>query len=68
MSFGKNSEGVNLYRINGSKEEIEKSIQAMKDLGCEVWQAYELERSHKHWSVLVKLQFPVLIQEEKQNG
>lgn len=67
MSFGENSEGVNLYRINGTKEEIEKAITDMEKLGCEVWQSYNLERSHKHWSVLIKIQFPVPIQERKQN-
>ena len=56
--FGKNEEGVNLFRINGSKDEIAKAIQDIKDLGCEVWEPFELEQAHKHWSVLLKIHIP----------
>jgi hypothetical protein len=56
--FGKDHEGVNLYRINGTKEEIKKAIDDLAELGCEVWQPYEFEKSHKHFSVLIKLQIP----------
>lgn len=57
--FGKNEEGINLFRINGTKVEIEKAIQDFKDLGCELWDdPYELEKSHKHWSVLVRIKIP----------
>jgi hypothetical protein len=56
--FGKNEIGVNLYRINGTKDEIRKAIEDLIELGCEVWQPYEWEKSHKHWSVLVKVQIP----------
>ena len=61
--FGKNEEGLNLLRINGTKAEIEKAIQDFKDLGCEIWDdPYELEKSHKHWSILIRIKIP----EEKQ--
>jgi hypothetical protein len=61
MDFGKkNEDGVNLYRINGSKDEIAKAVQDLKELGCEVWEPYELETSHKSWSVLLKVQIPDL--------
>lgn len=56
--FGKNQEGVNLFRINGTKDEIKKAIDDLQELGCEVWEPYELEKSHKHWSVLIKIQIP----------
>lgn len=57
--FGKNEEGINLFRINGTKVEIEKAIQDFKELGCELWDdPYELEKSHKHWSVLVRIKIP----------
>jgi hypothetical protein len=56
--FGKDKEGVNLYRINGSKAEIKKAIDDLIELGCEVWEPYELEQAHKHFSVLIKLQIP----------
>lgn len=56
--FGKNQEGVNLYRINGTKDEIKKAIEDLQELGCEVWGTYEFEKSHKHWSVLIKIQIP----------
>lgn len=59
MSFGKNPEGVNLFRINGTKDEITKAILDMKNLGCELWEEpYHLEQSHKHWSVLVRFLIP----------
>lgn len=56
--FGKNQEGYNLFRINGSKDEIQKAISDLENLGCEVWEPYEMEQAHKHWSVLVKIQIP----------
>ena len=56
--FGKTGEGLNLLRINGTKEEIKNAIDEMIKLGCEVWQQYELEKSHKHYSVLIKVQIP----------
>jgi hypothetical protein len=57
--FGKNEQGLNVYRINGSKEEIAQAIQDMKDLGLELWgEYYPLEKAHKHWSILVKFQLP----------
>lgn len=57
--FGKDDNDVNLYRINGTKDEINKALTDLKNLGCEVWEPYELEKSHKHWSVLVKVQIPI---------
>jgi hypothetical protein len=56
--FGKNADGVNLFRINGSKDEIKKAIEDLREVGCEVWEPYELEKSHKHFSVLLKVQIP----------
>lgn len=68
MSFGKNSEGVNLFRINGTADEIKKAIQDMKELGCELWdEPYELEKSHKHWSVLVRFMIPEVKEGEAAN-
>lgn len=56
--FGKDEQGVNLYRINGTKTEINKAIEDLQELGCEVWQPYELEKAHKHFSALIKVQIP----------
>lgn len=56
--FGKDDAGVNLYRINGTKDEIKKAINDLQELGCEVWQPYEFEKSHKHFSALIKVQIP----------
>jgi hypothetical protein len=64
--FGKNQEGVNLYRINGTKAEINKAIEDLKELGCEVWEPYDLEKSHKHWSVLIKIQIPEIPEVEEE--
>jgi hypothetical protein len=57
--FGRNEEGLNLFRINGSKAEIEKALQDLKNVGCEIWEdPIALEKAHKHWSVLVKIKVP----------
>jgi hypothetical protein len=63
--FGKNDQGVNLFRINGTKDEIRKAIDDLVELGCEVWQPYEWEKSHKHWSVLIKVQVPEIADQER---
>lgn len=63
--FGKNKEGLNLYRINGTKKEIDDAIQNIKDVGCEVWDdPWEYEKSHKHWTVLVRIKIPEETPEE----
>lgn len=65
--FGRNAEGLNLFRINGTKLEIEKAIQDFKDVGCELWdEPYELEKSHKHWSVLVRFKIPEVAQKNEE--
>jgi len=63
--FGKNEEGLNLFRINGTKEEINKAIDDMKKLGAEVWgEPFLFEKAHKHLSVLVRIQLPEEIHEK----
>jgi hypothetical protein len=64
--FGKNKDGLNLLRINGTKEEIEKAIQNIKDVGCEVYEVYDYEKAHKHWSVLIRIKIPEEDQAEKE--
>jgi hypothetical protein len=66
--FGKDDNGVNLYRINGTMVEINNAIEEMKELGCEVWQPYEFEKSHKHFSVLVKIQIPEIKDAGQEHG
>lgn len=59
--FGKNERGINIFRINGTKEEINKAIEDIKKLGAEVWgEPFLFEKAHKHWSVLVRIQLPEL--------
>ena len=65
--FGKNEAGVNLYRINGTKDEISKVITDLRELGCEVWEPFELEKAHKHFSVLLKVQIPEIKEEAGAN-
>lgn len=69
MGFGKGADGANLFRINGGKDEIEKAIQEIKDLGCELCNApYEFEKAHKEWSVLVKFLIPEELNKGEQNA
>jgi hypothetical protein len=57
--FGRNKEGINLYRINGTKDEINKAIEDIRNLGAEVWgEPFLMEKSHKHWSILLKVLLP----------
>ena len=63
--FGKNEEGLNLFRINGTKEEIEKAIQDIKNVGCEIYEAFDYEKAHKHFSILIKIKIPE-VQKEKE--
>lgn len=56
--FGKNKDGLNLLRINGTKEEIEKAITDIKNVGCEIYDALDYEKAHKHWSILIKIKIP----------
>jgi hypothetical protein len=66
--FGRNEEGLNLFRINGSKQEIEKALQDFKNLGCEIWDnPIELEKAHKHWSILIKIKIPEIQEKEIEN-
>jgi hypothetical protein len=69
MDFGKGNDGANLFRINGTKAEIEKAIQDIKDLGCELFNVpYEFEKAHKQWSVLVKFFIPEELNKGEQNA
>lgn len=61
--FGKNKDGLNLLRINGSKDEIEKALTDIKNVGCEIYEVFDYEKAHKQWSILVKINIP---EEEKQ--
>jgi len=66
--FGRNEEGLNLFRINGSKAEIEKALQDFKNLGCEIWEdPIALEKAHKHWSVLIRIKIPEIEEKEIEN-
>lgn len=65
MDFGKGHEDLNLYRINGNKEEIYKAIDDMKNLGCEIFSIVALEKAHKHWSVLIKIKIPEASEKKK---
>lgn len=65
--FGKNEDGLYLFRINGTKLEIEKAIQDIKDLGCEIWgEPYELEKAYLQWSVLLKIWLPPSLEKERE--
>jgi hypothetical protein len=64
--FGRNDEGLNLFRINGSKIEIEKALQDFKNVGCEIWEdPIALEKAHRHWSVLIKIKIPEIVGEKE---
>lgn len=66
MDFGRNNDGLFLYRINGEKKEIEKYISDLKELGCEIYEPIDLEKTWKQHSVLLKIKFPSDIEEEME--
>jgi hypothetical protein len=65
--FGKNKDGVNLYRINGGKNQIQKAIDELTQLGCEIWTPYEFERVGRgdEFTVLLKVQIPEMEVEQQ---
>lgn len=65
--FGKNKDGLYLFRINGTKAEIQKAIQDIKDLGCEIHEEpIEFEKAYMQWSVLLKMWLPTEIEKERE--
>ncbi len=57
--FGKNEDGLNLFRVNGTKAEIYDAIDKFLCLGCEIYdEPQELEKAHKQWSILLKMKIP----------
>jgi hypothetical protein len=63
-NFGKNEEGLNVIRINGTRKELDEAIQEIKDLGYEVYNPIEIEKAHKEVSVLLKLLIPEIVEKE----
>ena len=57
--FGLNKEGLKLFRINGTIDEIEDAIQRLTALGYELGDSYEFEKAHMQSSVLVRMVVPV---------
>lgn len=57
--FGKNEEGLNLFRINGKQDEIRKAIEEIEKTGCIVFNEAVFEKSYKEYSVLIKIKIPV---------
>jgi hypothetical protein len=65
--FGKNKKGFNLFKVNGTIEEINKAIEDIKNLGAEIWgEPYLFEKAHKHWSVLIRVQMPEFYDDHQQ--
>ena len=57
--FGLNKDGLKLFRINGTIDEIEDAIQRLTALGYELGDSYEFEKAHMQSSVLVRMVVPV---------
>ena len=57
--FGLNKEGLKLFRINGTKDEIEDAIKKLTALGYGLGDSYEFEKAHMQSSVLVRMVVPV---------
>jgi hypothetical protein len=64
--FGKNEDGLYLYRVNGDKTEINKYIDELKSIGCEIFEPIELERTWKQYSVLLKIKFSPEVEEQME--
>jgi hypothetical protein len=59
LDFGKNEEGVRTYRVNATdKGDLEKIIDESKGMGWKFWTEPYPEKSHKSWSVLLKMYDP----------
>lgn len=56
--FGTDKKGITTYRINGKKDDLEEIIKEVRTLGCEFWEQPILEKTHKQWSVLLKVLLP----------
>jgi hypothetical protein len=48
VDFGKKPDGYNLFHIHGAKQEVEKAIQKLIDLGIEIKTPYTVERAAPH--------------------
>lgn len=55
FDFGTNSEGVTTYRVNAHKDDLKRIIEEIKNLGFDFWESPEIVKSHKDWTVLLKI-------------
>ena len=56
--FGSNKEGVTTYRVNGELEDLVTIIDEAKNIGYAFFETPIVEKSHKHYSVLLRLYVP----------
>lgn len=57
-NFGRNKEGVHLYRVNGDKADLERIIKESFEMGWAFWEEPKIEKVFKTYSVLLKIYDP----------
>lgn len=55
FDFGTNAEGVTTYRVNAHKDDLERIINEIRTMGFEFWEKPEIVKTHKNWSVLLRI-------------
>lgn len=55
FDFGTNAEGVTTYRVNAHKDDLLRIIDEIKNLGFDFWEKPEIVKTHKNWSVLLRI-------------
>ncbi len=56
--FGRNEQGINLFRVNGTEKEIHQAITELKKIGCLICDEIQIEKAYKESSVLLKIKIP----------
>ena len=57
-SFGQDKEGVHTYRVNGSKDDLERIIKEASKMGWAFWEKPTIEKVFKYHSVLLRIYDP----------
>lgn len=62
--FGKDKDGIETYRLNGEKEDIERKVKEAREKGYEFVEEPIIEKSFRAWTLLLRCYLPE--EEEKE--